>query len=868
VTKDPGSHPPDRSDEPFRSLVEHLPVVAFTMTDEVPGRTLYVNEQVEDMLGYPVADWLADGELWLRILHPDDRDAMLADWEIARSERSPWDRVFRLRHADGRWLWIHEHTRPVFDADGNVAHWEGITEDVSERVRAEEEATAAQRELIESQTRYRSLVENLPAIVYIDTDEPRPRTKYITPNVEAVLGYPPARYLEPNDYWIETVHPDDLPDVMEAWATSVRTAETFDMEYRVLRPDGSEVWLHDYTVLAHDEQGNRSHWQGVLVDITDRVHAEHELATSEARFQALVEGIPAVVYEMGLDDYRRTLYASPQIEALFGYTRAEWLDQQDIWTELLHPDDREIELAAHDLHSSTGEPWAREYRLIAADGRTVWVRDHASLIRDGDGKPRTWQGVMIDVTVLKEAEERLRTSNDELEFRVLARTAQLEEANELMSLEIGERRRVEREHRDAEERFRHLVEDLPAVVYRRQVAPADDGRDHSYASPQIDELLGFSAAEWRDDELRMSRVHPHDHDLVAQDWARSTVTGEPFQLEYRCFHKDGRIVSVFDRATMLSRNSTGEPFLFQGVLIDLTARLDAERKAAEAEERFRELVELGPTVPYSFRVVRDDPVRIEIAYVGPEMSEILGLPQDAWMDFDRWFELMHPDDRDRIAEVTRVSFERGESWDIEYRMIAANGSIVWINDRGRCIERDGDGRPLRFQGVMLDATSRRLAEDALRGELTQLRDLVEGMPAIPWTYTVDASSGWTRYLFIGKQCFELMGYTAEELMAEPYHFPRLVHPDDLEHVTFVNEKSDRTGSWDDEYRVIHRDGSVRWIHGVGRRVTPLGWEPETWQGVTVDVTARHAPEEPVIPPGTAETTLRARDSTEEDASST
>ena len=61
-------------------------------------------------------------------------------------------------------------------------------------------------------------------------------------------------------------------------------------------------------------------------------------------------------------------------------------------------------------------------------------------------------------------------------------------------------------------------------------------------------------------------------------------------------------------------------------------------------------------------------------------------------------------------------------------------------------------------------------------------------------------------------------------------------------MTLVNDEADRTGVWDDEYRLIHRDGSVRWIHGVGRRVTPPGVEPATWHGVTIDVTSRHAPE--------------------------
>ena len=694
----------------------------------------------------------------------------------------------------------------------------------------------------------RSIVEHLPAVIYIDSDERLPNTLYISPNVEAILGYPPAFFYEAGPAWVRVIHPDDLAGVLEAWNVAFDQGGPFDREFRYVRSDGTEAWVHDHSALIRDADGNRLHWRGVLIDITDRVQAERELATSEARYRALVEGIPAVVYQMGLDDQRRTLYASPHIEALFGYTREEWLDQQDIWVELLHPDDREIELAAHDLHSATGGPWSREYRVIAADGRVVWVRDQAVLLRDQDGHPLNWQGVMVDITAQKEAEEGLRTSNDDLEFRVLARTAQLEDANELMTLEIDERRRVEGELRSAEERFRNLVEDLPAVVYRRQVAASDDDRDHSYASPQIEELLGFTAIEWQDDRIRMSRLHPHDRDRVAGAWEHSCSTGEPFELQYRYFDKNGGVVQVLDRATMLARNTAGAPFLFQGVLIDLTARLDAERKAAEAEQRFRELAELGPMVPYSFEVDHGEQLRIEMRYVGPLMSEILGLPRETWKEPARWSELMHPDDRDQVVAQTRANAERGEPWDVDYRMIAADGRIVWLNDRGRCVDRDEIGRPIRFQGVMLDVTTRRAAEDALAAEHAILRDLVDGMPAVPWTHTQDADSGWTRYVFMGTQVHELVGYTSEELMAEPYHFSRLVHPDDRERVVRANEGSDRTGKWDDEYRVIHRDGSVRWIHGVGRRVTPRGWEPETWHGVTIDVTSRHAPEEPVQAP--------------------
>ncbi len=117
----------------------------------------------------------------------------------------------------------------------------------------------------------------------------------------------------------------------------------------------------------------------MVEDLTAEKRSQEEVRESESRYRALVERVPAVVYEMDPDDERRTLYVSPHVEQVLGYSRAEWLDQPDIWIELLHADDREVVLAQHDTHSETGEPWDLEYRLIASDGRVVWVHDRAIL---------------------------------------------------------------------------------------------------------------------------------------------------------------------------------------------------------------------------------------------------------------------------------------------------------------------------------------------------------------------------------------------------------------------------------------------------------------------------------------------------------
>ena len=540
-----------------------------------------------------------------------------------------------------------------------------------------------------SEAQHRALIEHLPAISYVASDSPEGETLFESPNVEDILGYAPTSGGEWSGFVLEA----DRQRVVDGWKDAVAGDGPFDMEYRVVHADGRTVWIHDHAVLIRDPAGRRIHWQGVMVDISAQVKAQQDLAVADTRYRALIEGIPAVVYEMGPDDERRTIYANPRVEQLLGYSREEWLDQPDIWIELLHPDDRETELAAHDRLSETGEPWSREYRMIAADGRIVWVHDQATLVRDERGNPLTWQGLMVDITAQKVAEEQLRLSHDELEFRDLARTIQLEEANELMTLEIAERRRAERELRDAEERYRSLVEELPAVVYLWQ--PRIDDLSLAYANRHIERMLGYSPEEWNAGSW-VDRVHPHDRDRVLAIALRSETTGEPFEAAYRYLAKDGHVVWVIDRAVLLSRSDDGKPLVFQGVMIDVTAQREAERKAAQAEARFRELAESGPFVPYAFEVdhVPSDPATVEVTYVSPQAAAILGLAPDVHRDQTSWLTAVHPHDRDRFNAQAAENLATGEPWDFDYRTIDADGTVD-LAQRPRELHRARRPRPAR-----------------------------------------------------------------------------------------------------------------------------------------------------------------------------
>ena len=131
-----------------------------------------------------------------------------------------------------------------------------------------------------------------------------------------------------------------------------------------------------------------------------------ERAVGEPRFRSLVEQLPLSVYIDRLDDLSSNIYTSPQIEGMLGYTVDEWAENDDLFVEILHPEDRERVLAAHQRTHATREPLFIEYRLRARDGRYLWVQDEARVVRDG--YQYVLQGYLLDVTARREAEEQLR----------------------------------------------------------------------------------------------------------------------------------------------------------------------------------------------------------------------------------------------------------------------------------------------------------------------------------------------------------------------------------------------------------------------------------------------------------------------------
>jgi PAS domain S-box-containing protein len=403
----------------LRSLISDLDAIVWEAEPETLRYT-FVSDRAEDILGYRPKDWIATPEFWGDHIHPDDRAATIAFSRAAVARGDDYDVEYRFLGSDGSTIWIRDLVHVVHDERGHPAWLRGLMVDVTDQKMTE-------LRLHEAEEKYRTLVERLPAVVYSETGNAAINTvSYISPQVERILGYAAEEWLRNPELWRSVVHPDDRARVEVQNQRATKSGTPFVSEYRALSRSGETLWFRDEAVPLVDGRGEIVSWQGVLLDITATKRAEQQLARAERRYKALVEQSPVVtyidVYTNGDDPAQDQppIYISPQVEELLGYTPKEWTSDAQLWGRILHPEDREWVVTQVRRHGRSTKPYGMEYRLRGKDGNVVWVHDWAIVIRDDEGNPKYWQGVMVDITgekrseELEQALEQERMSSDQL----------------------------------------------------------------------------------------------------------------------------------------------------------------------------------------------------------------------------------------------------------------------------------------------------------------------------------------------------------------------------------------------------------------------------------------------------------------------
>ncbi len=346
------------SEERFRALFAHSPdaiILIDPHASDVLWPIVECNDIACQMNGYTRAELIGQPINILNISAEDTKEDRAAALDRLRHTGMSHYEVMH-RRKDGTYFPVEVRTSVIYVAGRELVL--GIDRDISERARAEVALRAAE-------TKYRTLVEQLPAIIYTAAIDEHGTTQYVSPQIEAMLGFSPEEWLANPNLWLEQAHPDDRARMLETIVRVQASDEATSTEYRSYTRDGRLVWLRDMERVVRDQAGRPLFLQGITLDITDRKLAEAALSEREAYFRALIEHSADAIALFAIDG--TILYGSPAMPRILGYPELQLLGRNVL--DLIHPDDR-AQFAAQ-LDEITRSPEATvsiQARVQHADG--------------------------------------------------------------------------------------------------------------------------------------------------------------------------------------------------------------------------------------------------------------------------------------------------------------------------------------------------------------------------------------------------------------------------------------------------------------------------------------------------------------------
>ena len=255
-------------------------------------------------------------------------------------------------------------------------------------------------------------------VLWVMKVDPVTRVDYVSPAVEQVWGHPRAAFLADPHMWANSIHPEDLAAVVDAydrWLADPQN-QRYDVEFRIVRPDGSVRWIHDTGTAVLDAQGRPVRLSGISEDITERRLALEALQDERARLGAIAATAPTIVHSLHAGPDGRLWFelGAARVAELFGVSEAEARsDAMAMFERIVEPADHLraselVQISARDL-----TPWRADYRLRHPQRGTVWVEGHSIPTRGADGGI-VWHGALTDITERKRTEQALGESRARL----------------------------------------------------------------------------------------------------------------------------------------------------------------------------------------------------------------------------------------------------------------------------------------------------------------------------------------------------------------------------------------------------------------------------------------------------------------------
>ena len=404
-------------EEILGKIINNGPVIAFLWKAENTPDEKWPVEYVSDnicLFGYTVEDFISGSLLYADIIHPDDLPEVETELaEISRAGGTVFVKEYRIRTKYGEDRWVKEQTFIQRNDEGIVTHYQGTIFDITEKKNREmalEESLKAQRSL-------ENAINNSSTMVFLWRAEEFLPTDYASENVSK-LGYSAEDFVLGRISYSDLIHPDDYEIVKDTLAEKCEDdSDNYTQEYRVISKDGKTLWVSQGTFIQRAKDGNATHLQGIVQDITEQKEEEialkaalekqAELLDRKKALETIVNHSPVVAFlwKAGSDDEMELWpveFVSDNITN-FGYSVDDFLSGEVLYGNIISPEDLlDVQTELSDISREGGTVFVKEYRIKTKSGEQRWVEEQTFIQRNDEGVVTHYLGVIQDITERKE----------------------------------------------------------------------------------------------------------------------------------------------------------------------------------------------------------------------------------------------------------------------------------------------------------------------------------------------------------------------------------------------------------------------------------------------------------------------------------
>lgn len=479
--------------------------------------------------------------------------------------------------------------------------------------------------------------------------------------MEALTGHPPCAFIKSPLLWESLIHPSDL-SAISAWGKLPPANRlAVNRVYRVqnhLTHEWTEI--EDRAETLDGADGKPATICGVLLR---REPTPALVPAAETTFNELIESVEGIVWEVDPKTLRYT-YVSKQAERLLGYPLRRWMEEPTFWQDHLHPED--AARATEECLGQTREMRNHEleYRMIAADGRIVWLRDYVTVVVANQA-PVLLRGIMVDISPAKEAEESFQTLNEALVDA--GRIAKIG----MWELDLDQPDKVW---------WSDQTYEIHEIGSRRAIS--------------VDEAIGFYVPEHQE-RIRLAVAEAIERD-------------QPWDLTLQIITAKGRRIWV--RAIGHSIRNADKVVKVRGIFQDIDVTRTADERLRESEQRWQFALEGSGDGVWDWDIETDS------VFFSKQLRSMLGYEDEALgSHFEDLLCRIHRDDRALTqARLDDHLRQKSQVYSSEHRMRCKDGSYKWILDRGMVLSRTAEGKPSRMIGTLTDLTARKALDERVR----------------------------------------------------------------------------------------------------------------------------------------------------------